>query len=510
MLLAHKVSLLFGTAVLLVIAVTLWSPWLQMTAWKRQTMLLQSKRVAAAAYQTVDLYQPDWSASQVELERRWSMLVRELGLPSRPPALIRVGSLPLPPRGFRKEAIERLSDNPEQPYYWKLQDDDRVFRFAMAIRGRDTDAHPNALRGIIDVHLPMPEASGVWNTAVTVLAGASGAVLAILVFYMVTQRLVLSPVNTLRQAAERVAAGQTEARSSITTGDEFQALSETFNDMLAHLSAAQEEQRKINRSLDVRLGELAETNVALYESNRLKSEFLANVTHELRTPLVSIIGFAELIRDAWDTPGPDHKRLTRYSENILASGRSLLDIINDLLDLAKIEAGRLQLHLSDFCIAELCRDLIDFVRPLCDKRNQQLSLEVADNLPQFHSDSGKIKQILYNLLSNAVKFTPTGGLISLRAEGVGDESVRLIVQDTGPGISQEQRQTIFEKFRQLDSSETREHPGTGLGLAITRDLVHILGGTIELKSERGKGATFIVTLPITAKQDVERPKVSLT
>ncbi|MCH8967261.1 MAG: HAMP domain-containing protein, partial [Planctomycetes bacterium] len=350
---------------------------------------------------------------------------------------------------------------------------------------------------------------GVWNSVVTVLAGASGAVLAILVFYMVIQRLVLSPVNVLRRAAERVATGDIEARSTITSGDEFEKLSKTFNEMLSHLHAAQEEQRKINRSLDIKLGELAQTNVTLYESNRLKSEFLANVTHELRTPLVSIIGFAELLRDAWDTPDPDRKRLARYSENIRASGRNLLEIINDLLDLAKIEAGKMEVHLVDFSIAQLCEDLIDFVRPLADKRNQTLSLTVEADLPPLHSDSGKIKQILYNLLSNAVKFTPTGGSIGLSVAGAPADSVRLTVQDSGPGIPKEEHEVVFQKFRQLDASQTREHAGTGLGLAITRELVHTLGGTISLQSEPGHGATFIVTLPVKAEHGVRRPMIPL-
>ncbi len=507
MLLAHKISLLFGTAVLLVIAVTLWPPSLQMTALNKQAMLLQAELVATAARQAVDLHQPDWSKAQVDLERRWPALVRDLGVRPDPPRLVAVG--PLPPRGFRAEAVERLSDNPRQRYYWKVQEDNRIFRFAMAVRRTDADPHPDALRGIIDVKLPMPETGGAWNTAVTILAGASGAVLAILLFYVVTQRLVLSPVNTLRLAAERVASGDVRARSSIATGDEFQKLSETFNEMLTHLDAAQEEQRKINRSLDVKLGELAETNVALYESNRIKNEFLANVTHELRTPLVSIIGFAELLRDAWDTPEPDRKRLARYSQNILTSGRSLLEIINDLLDLAKIEAGKLQLHLSDFALTELCQDMIDFVQPLCDKREQKVNLHLADDLPTCHSDSGKIKQVLYNLLSNAIKFTPTGGAISLRAERADSQSVRLTVTDTGPGISPEQRAVIFEKFRQLDSSETREHEGTGLGLSITKELVHMLGGTIDLESDPGQGATFVVTLPTRAVKDAAKPNVSL-
>jgi signal transduction histidine kinase len=124
------------------------------------------------------------------------------------------------------------------------------------------------------------------------------------------------------------------------------------------------------------------------------------------------------------------------------------------------------LHVSEFSIAGLCRDLIDFVRPLADKRNQTLEARLADDLPHCRSDSGKIKQILYNLLSNAVKFTPTGGAISLSADRDGDRYVRLVVLDNGPGIAESQRQAIFEKFHQLDSSQTREHAGTGLGLAI--------------------------------------------
>lgn len=490
--LARKVSLLFGTAVLLVIAVTLWSPWLQMESLHSQTMLAQAQRLASVAYQAVDLRQNDWLAAQRELDRRWPLLARDLHLGERSPRLIK-NQRGLPRKGFRYEALSHLTDHPDQPYYWKLQDDRRSFRFGLAVRAADADPHPSALLGLIDVELPMRAESGIWNSVVTILAGASGAVLAILVFYMVTQRLVLSPVHDLRRVAEQVALGNTEVRSEIATGDEFQKLSKTFNEMLAHLCAAQDEQRKINRSLDIRLGELAETNVALYESNRLKGEFLANVTHELRTPLVSIIGFAELLRDAWDSENPDPKRMARYSENIRTSGRSLLEIINDLLDLVKLEAGKMGLHLSEFCLATLCQELVDFVRPLADKQGHTLTLNVSTEI-KVRSDSGKIKQILYNLLSNAIKFTPDGGCVSLDVAGNAGE-FSLTVKDTGPGIAAEDQQLIFEKFRQLDASETREVGGTGLGLAITRDLVSLLGGTIELSSASGEGATFVVRLP---------------
>ncbi|MEK7710448.1 MAG: ATP-binding protein [Planctomycetota bacterium] len=506
--LARKISLLFGAAVLLVIATTLFVPWLHMTALHEQSLLWQARRVASAAYQAADLNDADWSAVQSRLDERWPTLARDLLFDDAPrPRLVRAGQAG---PGFQSDALEHLTRHPGQHYYWRHQRGGRTFRFAMAVRGEPVGPYPDVLRGVIDVTLPIAGDAAVWNAVVTVLAGASGAILAILVFYVVTQRLVLTPVATLRGAAERVTSGDLSVRSMIAGGDEFEDLSDAFNEMLSHLKAAQDDLRTINRSLDIRLGELAETNVALYESNRLKSEFLANVTHELRTPLVSIIGFAELLNDLSKNPSSDLSRLERYAQNILTSGRSLLEIINDLLDIAKIEAGKMQLHISEFSIAELCGDLIDFVRPLADKREQRLVADLAPDLPRFRGDSGKIKQVLYNLLSNGIKFTPPGGQISLTVESADSDRVRLIVQDTGPGIPEAQRGRIFEKFHQIDSSTTREHTGTGLGLAITRDVVQMLGGGIELTPDRGIGATFVVTLPVRFDEEAQRPPIRLT
>ncbi len=499
--LARKISVLFGTAVLLTIAVTLIFPWLQMKALNEQSMLWQAKRVASVTLQTLDFVQTDFSELQSQLDDRWPSVAEELGLLGiEHPSLVAVGE---EGPGFQSDAIRRLSADRGQEYFWRIQNDGQQFRLAMAVRRGSVDTHPESLRGIIDIRLSIPRVQGAWNSVATVLAGSSGAVLAILVFYMVTQRLVLSPVRSLRQVAEQVSTGDVGVRANIETGDEFQELAGAFNDMLSHLKAAQDDQERINRSLDVRLGELAATNVALFESNRLKSEFLANVTHELRTPLVSIIGFAELLRDAAEGKEIDKTRLARYSDNILTSGRSLLDIINDLLDLAKIEAGKLELHLSEFSIAELCRDLLDFVGPLADKRQQRIEAQLSDDLPECYSDSGKIKQILYNLLSNAVKFTPKEGAVSLIAERLGEDRIRLCVCDTGPGIDVAHRETIFEKFRQLDASQTREYEGTGLGLAITKELVQMLRGSIRIESELGEGSRFVVELPIRTHETGE-------
>lgn len=515
--LAPKLSLLFGAAVLLTIAVTLLFPWLQMTALDEQAALLRAKQVATAARQTVDLEVCDWDTAQQALSRSWPLVARELGLAEdalrNPPQLValagQAASSAQVYAGFRSDAAEHFTLRPESMYYWRLQDRGRRFRLALAVRATATDPHPGRLRGLLDVQLPMTQSLGVWNVVVTALAGASGAVLAMLVFYLVTQRLVLSRVKALRQVAEQVTRGDLEVRSGIASGDEFEDLGGTFNNMLSHLRTAQEDLRKINRSLDVRLGELAEINVGLFESNRLKSDFLANVSHELRTPLASIIGFAELLRDAWQNPDADHARLARYTENILTSGRSLLEIINDLLDLAKVEAGKLELHISQFSLAELCLDLIDFAHPLADKREQRLTLEQPEDLPRCHSDAGKIKQILYNLLSNAIKFTPKGGAVSLQVTRAGEGAVRLAVRDTGPGIPPEEQETVFEKFRQLDSSRTREYEGTGLGLAITKELAQILGGHIELHSKPGAGSTFVVELPLQAPEAGARPGLRL-
>jgi len=501
--LARKLSLLFGAAVLVTIAATLAFPWQQMTALNEQAMLLRARLVATTVAESVDLSAPDWGAAQRRLDLLWPKLAEELDGSPEPPRLVRVGKHG---QGFQLDAIERLQLFPEQRYYWQIQQDGELFRFARAVRATELDTHPDRLLGIIDVRLPIAYDEGVWNSVVTVLAGASGAVLAILVFYLVTQRWVLSPVRLLRRVAENVTSGDIDVRSTIHTGDEFQKLSDAFNDMLAHLNAAREEQEKINRSLDIKLGELAETNVALYESARLKSEFLANVTHELRTPLVSIIGFAELLRDATGDEGFDPKRLARFSQNILISGRSLLELINDLLDLAKIEAGKIDLHITDFSIERLCEDLIAFVQPLAEKRQQTLTSHVEPDLPSFHSDPGRLKQVLYNLLSNALKFTPTGGAIALEVARESDHEVRINVVDNGPGIAAADREAIFEKFKQLDSSATREYTGSGLGLAITKDLVQLLGGRVGVESEVDRGSTFYVILPFRLEQNAPSPR----
>ena len=330
------------------------------------------------------------------------------------------------------------------------------------------------------------------NRVFFLLAGTLAGTLAIIVLYFITTRLILQPVRVLQDTAEKVSKGDLNIRSHIMTGDEFETLSKTLNTMLANLKDSEDQLRATNRGLDVKVSELAQVNGALYEANRLKSEFLANVSHELRTPLNSILGFAELLKELNST----EPRQARYVQNILGSGRNLLDLINDLLDLAKIEAGKMEVRSEPLSLNDLFEGLCNILKPLGEKKNLTLTPNVELDVPILHTDPAKLRQVLYNLLSNAIKFSPTDGRIEVLAARLDDGLIKITVIDQGPGIHPAQHQLIFEKFRQIDGSVTREHGGTGLGLAISKELVGLLGGTMGVESVPGEGATFWLKLPV--------------
>jgi signal transduction histidine kinase len=519
--LARKCQFLFGAAVLIIIGASLIIPAIRMNDLTREQYLRLAKESATVAIMETDLLGQDWQVAQESINRNWPRLRKRFGadeLAAAPPRLFPIEeaqALELIGKGegFLTHAIAELQRDAEAIYRYKLEhlDDGRTeVRLAMAVREASGIPGTEKLRGLIEVHIPIPAEHALLNFGVLVASLALGAFLAVLVFYWVTQKVLLSPVRKLRRIAEKVTLGEMSARSVIETGDEFEELGTAFNEMLGHLQESQDQLSKTNRSLDTRLGELAETNVALFESNRVKSEFIANVSHELRTPLVSIIGFAELLSEAGDGKSIDPSRLSRYAGNILTSGRSLLDIINDLLDLAKIEAGKFELHINTFELSDLCTKLIDFMTPVADKGALALNLHIEPDLPSMSSDSGRLHQILYNLLSNAIKFTPKGGSIDLIVSKSGDQMVSLAVKDTGVGIPEAQQRNVFEKFRQMDSSMTREYSGTGLGLAITRELCEMLGGSIELESTVGVGSIFTATLPLKTSATTTAPMVNLT
>jgi signal transduction histidine kinase len=240
----------------------------------------------------------------------------------------------------------------------------------------------------------------------------------------------------------------------------------------------------------------------------LKSEFLANVSHELRTPLNSIIGFADLLDElARNDEQADPKR-RRWISNILTSARSLLDMINELLDMAKIEAGRMSVAIVPASVGEILEGLQTIMRPQAMARGLTLEVVVDSDLPSVETDPGKLQQILYNFLSNAIKFSPERGTIRIHAQAAASDSraaVRISVTDQGAGIPYDLQETIFEKFRQVDASHTKSHGGTGLGLAICRELGDMLGATVGLLSEPGRGSTFFVELPIYFKAKERKP-----
>ena len=350
------------------------------------------------------------------------------------------------------------------------------------------------LLGLVSVEIPsqIKTRQRLLNRAFLITASLVAAATATVTLYFILTRLILYPMRVLQETAEKVREGDLNVRSDISSGDEFQALSETFNAMLSVLQERNDQLRKANNSLDERLGRLATANLALDESNRLKSEFLASVSHELRTPLNSILGFADLLKEA----GKENPKIQRYAMNIHSSGGGLLDLINDLLDLAKIEAGKMELRTGALSVADMFEALATLLGPLAAKRELHIDMRIAPDVPVITTDAGKLQQILFNFLSNAIKFSPTGGRIGLSAAREGENAVRITVTDAGPGIDQQMQERIFEKFRQLDAGVTRQHGGTGLGLAISRDLAALLGGEIGVDSKPGQGAAFWLTLPV--------------
>ncbi|MDP1563258.1 MAG: ATP-binding protein [Pirellulaceae bacterium] len=325
--------------------------------------------------------------------------------------------------------------------------------------------------------------------------------LCVLAIWMVVRYIVAKPIQHLRETTDQIAKGRLDVRANLSTGDEFEALAASFNKMVRNILEAQEKLLATNEMLDRRADEQAQLNMKLMEMNQIKSEFLANMSHELRTPLNSIIGFSEVLESA----DALNQRQRRYASNIRKSGRLLLELINDILDLAKLEAGKMEVKASDFSIGGVLQLLTDLLRPLAEEKRIELDTELPPNLPLLYQDQVKVQQILTNLLSNAIKFTPEGGRIHVTVRRLlnsktGQFDAELVIADTGVGIAPEDQEIIFEKFRQGPSATggnnlTRQHSGTGLGLSIVRELCHLLRGEIKLQSEVGKGSVFTVTLP---------------
>ena len=228
----------------------------------------------------------------------------------------------------------------------------------------------------------------------------------------------------------------------------------------------------------------------------MKSEFLANMSHELRTPLNSIIGFSEFLVD--EKAGPLSEQQKEYLTDVLNGGRHLLQLINDVLDLSKIEAGRMEVYLEQFILKKVIEEACSTIAPLALKKRIVITSNISSLLETVTLDQQKLRQILYNLLSNAVKFTADGGFIEVKVDDTPDQRLRVRVKDNGIGIKREDFGKLFTEFQQLGASQDRHHQGTVLGLALTKKIVEMQNGAIAVESVEGAGSTFTVVLPVAA------------
>jgi signal transduction histidine kinase len=513
--LAMKFRLLFGAAVLGIIAAALIVPWYFLELLAEQAVQQRGTEISRLVVNE-HLRNPKDPAIGSLVTSLYAAGDADGG--HNGPFFIKLSPDMKPDRPLdspARGALRLFRKSPQQDVTVAKAEDERgrlVYRSFRAVRadpecikchgqtsGVEHQFQPGQLVGMVDVTVPAQVESGTllwWTRGAFVVGAALATLLAIILFAILTQKLVLRPLHQLRTVADKVTEGDLTVRSTIRTGDELQRLGESFNEMLAAIADQHEKLRAANRALDLKLGELAEANVALFEANKVKTEFLANVSHELRTPLNSIIGFADLLGESAD------ERIRRYGQNISASAKNLLALINDILDLARIEAGRAKVRWDKVSLIDTCQTLMALMTPLADKKQLTLEAHLTEDLPLVITDAGKCQQILYNLLSNAIKFTPASGSVIVsaametsQADGAAPE-VAISVADTGPGIAEADQQQIFEKFYQSDRSLTKESPGAGLGLSIAKELTSLLGGRLTLKSSPGQGAVFTLHLPL--------------
>ena len=324
---------------------------------------------------------------------------------------------------------------------------------------------------------------------VVILLGA--LVLTVLVTSQL-QRVISGPILNLASVANSVREERDYSlRATKETSDELGQLVDGFNEMLAEIQ--------------IRDAEVTVAKEEAEQANQTKSQFLANMSHELRTPLNAIIGYSEMLTE--DALDDGREETVRDLERIRSAGKHLLTLINDVLDLSKIEAGKLALVLEDFEVAPMLEDVVSTVSPLVDKNQNELVVRQDGNLGMIRADITRVRQILFNLLSNASKFTEQG-TVSLDAQRVGDASpayVSLQVTDTGIGMTEEQVDNLFQAFTQADASTSRKYGGTGLGLVISRRLARAMGGDVRVESESGGGSTFTLDLPVSGPLEQTTP-----
>ncbi len=337
-----------------------------------------------------------------------------------------------------------------------------------------------------------PLKAAIWRAALLLFAFL---LLATATSILLARRLV-RPIESIQAAASKIGSGALDERIEISSNDELEALAEEFNRMAAQLqeSYASLEQKVDERTLELEtaLTELDEKSRKLEAASLHKSEFLANMSHELRTPLNAILGFSQVLQE--ELYGALNERQAGYVEDILSSGNHLLALINDVLDLSRVEAGEIRLQIEPFSLQDALERGVVMVRERAVEDGVRVVVGAHGNVDMVSGDERRIRQVIFNLLSNAVKFTPPGGAVDVRTTRVNGE-VQVFVTDTGPGIAPRDHERIFEEFQQTDAG-LHQGEGTGLGLALSKRLVELHGGRIWVDSEPGEGSTFVFTLPV--------------
>ena len=337
----------------------------------------------------------------------------------------------------------------------------------------DLDQHAKELANTTAARtdrLTTQNASAYANSRNLFIGAAAGAIVLALLLGFVLSWSVIGPIQKIDSRLAATASGDFSGHVDVTNRDELGALAANVNRM-------NDELQRLYRELEA--------------ASRHKSEFLANMSHELRTPLNAILGFSQVLRE--EMFGEVNEKQKEYLEDILSSGNHLLALINDVLDLSKVEAGQIELEIAPFSLREALERGVVMVRERASKDGVRLALATEPEVDVVDGDERRIRQVIFNLLSNAVKFTPAGGSVDVSAAKVNGE-VRVAVTDTGPGLSPDDHDRIFEEFQQTETGiEQRE--GTGLGLALSKRFVELHGGRIWVDSELGKGSTFVFTLP---------------
>jgi signal transduction histidine kinase/CheY-like chemotaxis protein len=344
-------------------------------------------------------------------------------------------------------------------------------------------------------------AEGLLPIVALVALGAS-----LLLFLLV--RGLLRPLRTIHRAVSRLAEGQWPDAIRVKSRDEVGALAHAFNRMADDLrqtyATIEEKVHQRTRELEESNAKLEDARQVADEANRAKSRFLANMSHELRTPLNAIIGYSEMLEEEATESGLD--TLVPDLKKVHGAGRHLLQLINDVLDLSKIEAGRMDLYLETFDVRPMVDEVVNTIQPLVKQKGNTLVVDCPDDAGAMHADLTKLRQSLFNLLSNASKFTEQGTVtLEVRREAGHDGPwLRFSVRDSGIGMTEQQLERLFQPFSQADASTTRRYGGTGLGLAITKRFIEMMGGLVSVESTPGQGSTFTLRLPASTEEVVVR------